>query len=118
MPGAFALTAVAFVTALVGPAAARISRHASSPAIVEAARAAAGPDVRLIAFRHYEPTLVYYSRGEVPFRWIGRTVHPLHQEGGCDVDFEWQFPVVEHFLRNAGFTETLTPYAKAPDPAR
>jgi CMP-N-acetylneuraminic acid synthetase len=51
-----------------------------------------------------------YSRGEVPFRWIGRKVHPLHQEAGCDVDFEWQIPVVEHFLRQAGFTETQTPY--------
>jgi CMP-N-acetylneuraminic acid synthetase len=51
-----------------------------------------------------------YSRGEIPFRWIGTKVHPLHQEGGCDVDFEWQFPVVEHFLRRVGFTETSTPY--------
>jgi CMP-N-acetylneuraminic acid synthetase len=51
-----------------------------------------------------------YSRGEVPFRWIGKTVHPLHQEGGCDIDFEWQFPVVEHFLRRVGFSETSTPY--------
>lgn len=56
------------------------------------------------------PRCFDYSRGEIPFRWIGRTVHPMHQEGGCDVDFEWQFPVVEHFLRNAGFTETSTPY--------
>ncbi|MBX2803284.1 MAG: hypothetical protein KTR31_36730 [Myxococcales bacterium] len=56
------------------------------------------------------PRCFDYSRGEVPFRWIGRTVHPLHQEGGCDVDFEWQFPVVEHFLRRVGFTETETPY--------
>ncbi|HUP92882.1 MAG TPA: hypothetical protein VM074_11595, partial [Solimonas sp.] len=53
-----------------------------------------------------------YSRGEIPFRWIGKTVHPLHQEGGCDVDFEWQFPVVEHFLQKAGFTESATPYKK------
>jgi CMP-N-acetylneuraminic acid synthetase len=51
-----------------------------------------------------------YSRGEIPFRWIGKTVHPMHQEGGCDIDFEWQFPVVEHFLRRVGFTETKTPY--------
>jgi CMP-N-acetylneuraminic acid synthetase len=56
------------------------------------------------------PRCFDYSRGEIPFRWIGRTVHPMHQEGGCDIDFEWQFPVVEHFLRNAGFTETATPY--------
>jgi CMP-N-acetylneuraminic acid synthetase len=51
-----------------------------------------------------------YSRGEIPFRWIGRRVHPLHQEGGCDVDHEWQFPVAEHFLRRVGFSETATPY--------
>jgi CMP-N-acetylneuraminic acid synthetase len=56
------------------------------------------------------PQCFDYSRGEIPFRWIGRKVHPLHQEGGCDVDFEWQFPVVEHFLRRVGFTEDKTPY--------
>ena len=66
VPGAFALMAVVFVTSLVGPAASRVSRHHTSPAIVRAARDAAGPDASLIAFRHYEPTLVYYSRGEVP----------------------------------------------------
>jgi CMP-N-acetylneuraminic acid synthetase len=56
------------------------------------------------------PRCFDYSRGEIPFRWIGRTVHPMHQEGGCDIDFEWQFPVVEHFLRKVGFSETATPY--------
>ena len=56
------------------------------------------------------PRCFDYSKGEIPFRWIGRTVHPMHQEGGCDIDFEWQFPVVEHFLRNVGFTETTMPY--------
>jgi CMP-N-acetylneuraminic acid synthetase len=56
------------------------------------------------------PRCFDYSRGEIPFRWIGKTVHPMHQEGGCDIDFEWQFPVVEHFLRRVGFSETTTPY--------
>lgn len=56
------------------------------------------------------PRCFDYSRGEVPFRWIGQKVHPMHQEGGCDVDFEWQFAMVEHFLRQAGFTDTTTPY--------
>ena len=51
-----------------------------------------------------------YSKGEIPFRWIGKKVYPLHQDGGCDVDFEWQFPVVEHFLKKAGFSEASTPY--------
>jgi CMP-N-acetylneuraminic acid synthetase len=58
-----------------------------------------------------------YDRGEVPFRWIGRKVHPLHQEGGCDIDHEWQFPVAEHFLRSIGFTEAATPYDGVETPA-
>jgi len=56
------------------------------------------------------PRCFDYSKGEIPFRWIGRKVHPLYQEGGCDVDFEWQFGVVEYFLKNAGFTTSHTPY--------
>lgn len=51
-----------------------------------------------------------YSRGELPFRWIGKTVHPLYQEAGCDIDFEWQFPSVEYWLREHGFSETKLPY--------
>jgi hypothetical protein len=56
------------------------------------------------------PRCFDYPRGEIPDRRTGRTVHPLHQEGGCDVDFAWQVPLVEHFLRTAGITETTTPY--------
>ncbi len=58
------------------------------------------------------PRCFDYSKGELPFRWIGRKVHPLHQEAGFDVDFEWQFPVVEWFLKQNGFTESSTPYEK------
>lgn len=56
------------------------------------------------------PRCFDYSKGEVPFRWIGKTVHPMFQEGGCDVDFEWQFPMVEFFLKRVGFSESQTPY--------
>jgi CMP-N-acetylneuraminic acid synthetase len=56
------------------------------------------------------PNCFDYEKGEIPFRWIGRRVHPLYQDGGCDVDFEWQFPVVEHFLKVHGFSESATPY--------
>jgi hypothetical protein len=58
--------AVTFVTALVAVAASRVSRHATSPAVVAAARAAAGDDAPLIAFRHFDPTLAFYARSEVP----------------------------------------------------
>ncbi len=48
--------------------------------------------------------------GIPPFPWIGRMVHPLKQWGGLDVDFKWQVPQVEFWLRAHGFTEDKTPY--------
>jgi CMP-N-acetylneuraminic acid synthetase len=63
------------------------------------------------------PRCFDYGLGKPPFRWIGQKVHPLYQEGGCDVDFEWQFPVAQHFLEKVGFTETTTPYDEVTEPA-
>jgi len=48
--------------------------------------------------------------GILPQRWMGRRIYPLKQWGGCDVDFIWQVPGVEYWLRDHGFTETRTPY--------
>ena len=59
------------------------------------------------------PRCFDFSYGVPPFPWIGRKVHPLEQWGGLDVDFEWQMPQVEFWLRQHGFTETTTPYAMA-----
>jgi hypothetical protein len=50
--------------------------------------------------------------GEPPFKWIGSRVHPLVQWGGLDVDYEWQLPMVEFWLRQHGFTEASTPYGR------
>jgi len=52
----------------------------------------------------------YERYGEPPFHWIGKRVHPLEQWGGLDVDYEWQMPMVEFWLRKHGFTEHVTPY--------
>lgn len=52
----------------------------------------------------------YEKLGEPPFRWIGKKVYPLIQWGGLDVDYEWQLPMVEFWLRASGFTENSTPY--------
>jgi len=49
--------------------------------------------------------------GMLPQRWMGNRIFPLKQWGGCDVDYEWQVPQVEFWLRKHGFTETVTPYA-------
>lgn len=43
--------------------------------------------------------------GLLPQRWMGRRILPLKQWGGCDVDYEWQMPGVEHWLRKHGYTE-------------
>lgn len=73
----FAAMSSLFVVGLTAIGAARVSTHATSPAVVKAARAVtttapmtldtpANAPVSLIAYRHYEPTLVYYARSEVP----------------------------------------------------
>ncbi len=43
--------------------------------------------------------------GLLPQRWMGRRIAPIESWGGCDVDYEWQVPGVEHWLRAQGWTE-------------
>ena len=52
------------------------------------------------------------SYGLLPQKWMGQKIYPLKQWGGCDVDFEWQIPIVEYWLRKHGFTEISSPYDK------
>lgn len=56
------------------------------------------------------PRCMDLSYGLDPFKWIGRKVLPLKQWGGLDIDYDWQVPIVEFWLRKHGFTETTTPY--------
>jgi len=39
------------------------------------------------------------SRGMLPQKWMGRKIYPLKQWGGCDIDYEWQVPQVEYWIR-------------------
>ena len=48
--------------------------------------------------------------GMLPQRWMGRQIFPLKQWGGCDVDYAWQIPSVEYWLREHKFTESSVPY--------
>lgn len=41
--------------------------------------------------------------GLLPQKWMGQKIYPLRQWGGCDVDYEWQIPLVEYWLRKHGF---------------
>ena len=54
--------------------------------------------------------LDHLHEGVLPQRWMGRRIFPLKQWGGVDVDYEWQVPSVEFWLRANGFSEATTPY--------
>lgn len=54
--------------------------------------------------------LEHLKGGLLPQKWMGRRIYPLKQWGGLDVDYDWQVPQVEFWLRRHGFTETRTPY--------
>jgi CMP-N-acetylneuraminic acid synthetase len=54
--------------------------------------------------------LEHLHDGLLPQRWMGRKILPLRQWGGLDVDYPWQVPQVEHWLREHGFSETTVPY--------
>ncbi len=48
--------------------------------------------------------------GILPQRWMGQKIYPLKQDGGLDIDYPWQVPLLEHWLKNNGFTDNKTPY--------
>jgi hypothetical protein len=43
--------------------------------------------------------------GLLPQKWMGQKIYPLKQWGGLDVDYEWQIPSVEYWLRQNGFPD-------------
>ena len=50
------------------------------------------------------------ENGILPQKWMGRKIYPIKQWGGCDIDFDWQVPQVEFWLKKNGFTENDLPY--------
>ena len=45
------------------------------------------------------------SSGLLPQKWMGQKICPIKQWGGCDVDYEWQIPMVEFWLKKHGMDE-------------
>lgn len=41
--------------------------------------------------------------GLLPQKWMGQKIYPLKQWGGLDVDYEWQIPLVEYWLKKHGY---------------
>ena len=53
--------------------------------------------------------LVNMDTGMQPFQWMGQRSKALRNDYGFDVDSDWQFDVVEKWLRSRGFTEEHVP---------
>ena len=45
------------------------------------------------------------AQGLLPQKWMGKRIAPILNWGGCDVDYEWQIPMVEFWLRKHGVRE-------------
>ena len=41
--------------------------------------------------------------GLLPQKWMGKKIAPIPSWGGCDVDYEWQLPMVEFWLKKNGY---------------
>lgn len=49
--------------------------------------------------------LEHMEDGLLPQKWMGRRIAPIESWGGCDVDYAWQVPGVEYWLREHGYDE-------------
>jgi hypothetical protein len=43
--------------------------------------------------------------GLLPQKWMGQRIAPIPSWGGCDIDYAWQLPMVEYWLREHGVTD-------------
>ena len=43
------------------------------------------------------------KEGLLPQKWMGKKIAPIPSWGGCDVDYEWQLPMVEFWLKKSGY---------------
>jgi len=41
--------------------------------------------------------------GLLPQKWMGNNIAPINSWGGCDVDYEWQIPQVEFWLKKNNY---------------
>ncbi|MFH2106774.1 MAG: aminotransferase class I/II-fold pyridoxal phosphate-dependent enzyme [Candidatus Micrarchaeota archaeon] len=39
------------------------------------------------------------EKGMTAQRWLGQKIYPLKQEGGLDIDYEWEFPQMRYWLK-------------------
>ena len=54
---------------------------------------------------------VNIDEGKQPFRWQGKKMKAIINDFGFDIDTEWQFVVIEYWLKKYGFTENKIPWS-------
>lgn len=54
-------------------------------------------DMALSVVRPY--CLAHIEKGLLPQKWMGQKILPVIQEGGCDVDYEWQLGQTEYWIK-------------------
>ena len=50
------------------------------------------------------------NEGNLPFKWQGKKSKAIITDYGFDIDENWQFAVIEYWLKEHGFTEEKVPY--------
>jgi|TARA_B110000483_G_scaffold42412_1_gene52765 CMP-N-acetylneuraminic acid synthetase len=50
------------------------------------------------------------DKGQLPFKWQGRKSKAIETDFGFDIDTEWQYVVIEYWLKKYGFTENSIPW--------
>ena len=43
------------------------------------------------------------NNGLLPQKWMGKKIASIHSSGGCDIDYEWQIPMAEFWLKKQGY---------------
>ena len=46
------------------------------------------------------------KEGLLPQKWMGKKITSISSWGGCDVDYEWQLPMVEFWLKKNGYKKS------------
>ena len=50
------------------------------------------------------------DKGQLPVKWQGRKSKAIETDFGFDIDTEWQYVVIEYWLKKYGFTENSIPW--------
>lgn len=46
--------------------------------------------------------LINWEEGLLPQKWMGNKIYPIKQEAGFDIDYEYELPMVENWLKKFG----------------